>query len=332
MRSILRPLACAAALFCAGTAAAQTNCPNGAADDEWISLSVAVRAHPTRIAAMVDSVLRVQGYTVSSSPAGEGRWSIAPRFTWLEEAPSEAWTGARHPGVEMGVLTEARGDSTQVTVGARGICKGPPVPDDSASLEEMAEMLHATVLAGGVMEGLDSLEAAGIDPTTPVDRPGTSLEPPREVAGFHIVNRHDYPDPRFGTSLRYGRDGDDRYVDIYVYPGVEVTSACDAACAVDTEADGFAGSTAELVRAGHYQSFDLKRDERLRPGAGAAWAYGRHLTFRGKRGGETVDSQYYLYSFPGFFLKVRATYPQGSAAQADVQRFVDDLLRKLAGG
>ena len=97
---------------------------------------------------MVDSVLRVQGYTVSSSPAGEGRWSIEPRFTWLEEALEEAWAGARHPGVEMGVLAEAHGDSTRVTVGARAICKVPPVPDGPESLEQMAEMLHATMLIG----------------------------------------------------------------------------------------------------------------------------------------------------------------------------------------
>ncbi|HEV3052701.1 MAG TPA: hypothetical protein VGX50_20475, partial [Longimicrobium sp.] len=162
---------------------------------------------------------------------------------------------------------------------------------------------------------------------------GTSLQAPEEVAGFHIVGRHDYPDPAYGTNIRYGRDRDERYVDIYVYPGVPVNSACDAACAVNTEADGFIQGIPELLRAGHYESLELTADERLRPGPGAPWAYGRHLTFRGRLRGQPVESRYYLYSFPGFVLKVRATYPPGSAdARADVQPFVDDLLRRLLRG
>jgi hypothetical protein len=333
MTFLARTLVFAASLLFTGTAAAQPSCRHGPADDRGISVSLAALAHPTRVAAVVDSVLRAQGYAVSASPEGVGSWRVAPRFTWLPEVESESWHGAEHPGVQVTVRTEARGDSTGVAVGAQALCRVPAVQGGSESIDEMAELISGMLLAAGITQGMDSLEAAGVDPLTPVSRQRTSVEPPREAAGFRIIGRRDYPDPRLGTNIRYGRDGDDLYVDLYVYPGVRVDSACDAACAVDTEADGFIRDSPELVRAGHVQSFELKDDERLRPDPGAPWAYGRHLTFTAKREGETLDSQYYLYSFPGFFVKVRATYPQDAAtARADVQAFVEDLLRKLVSG
>lgn len=333
MTSLSRTLVCAALLLFAGTAAAQTPCRHGPADDRGISVSLATLAHPTRVAEVVDSVLRVQGYVVSASPDGLGSWRVAPRFTWLPEVESEPWHGAEHPGVQVTVRTEARGDSTGIAVGAQALCRVPPVQGGPESIDEMAEMISGMLLAAGITGSMNTLEAAGIDPLTPVARQRTSVEPPREAAGFRIIGRRDYPDPRLGVNIRYGRDRDDLYVDLYVYPGVRVDSACDAACAVDAEADGFVRDSPELVRAGHFQLFELKDDERLRPAPGAPWAYGRHLTFTARREGETLDSQYYLYSFPGFFVKVRATYPRGSAAaRADVQAFVDDLLRKLISG
>lgn len=332
MTRLFRTLACASALLATGTLAAQTPCRHGEAEQKGLFLSASTPAHPTRVAASVDSILRAQGYTVSSAPQAEGEWTIAPRFTWLPELDTATWHGAEHPGVRVMVQTEVRRDSTALTVGAQTLCKVPPVPG-GPEIDDIVELFSASLIIAGVLQSMDSLRAGGTDPATPVDRQLTTVQAPPEVAGFHIVNRHDYPDPAYGTNIRYGRDRDGRYVDIYVYPGVPVDSACDAACAVDTEADGFIQGIPELVRAGHYQSFELANDERLRPGAGAAWAYGRHLTFRGKRNGETVDSQYYLYSFPGFVVKVRATYPQGSAAaQAEVQTFVDDLLRKMIRG
>jgi hypothetical protein len=332
MTPFLRLLACAVALLWAGTLAAQTPCRRGEADKQGISLSVATPAHPTRVAATVDSVLRAQGYTVSSAPQAEGRWTIEPRFTWLPGLDTASWHGAEHPGVVVTVQTEVRRDSTELSVGAQTLCRVPPVPG-GPEIDGMVELFSATLIAAGVLESMDSLRARGTDPATPVDRQRTMVQTPPQVAGFHVVGRHDYPDPAYGTNIRYGRDRDDRYVDVYVYPGVAVDSACNAACAVDTEADGFIQGISELVRAGHYESLELADDERPRPGPEASWVYGRHLTFRGMRSGQPVESQYHLYSFPGFVMKVRATYPRGSAdAHSDVQGFVDDLLRNLVRG
>jgi hypothetical protein len=331
MTTNLRTLVCAgAALLAAGTLNAQgapRPCPGGEADEQGIEVSVAVLAHPTRLAATVDSVLRAQGYTVLGSPAGLGRWHVEPRFTWLAEVADEKWHGAEHPGVQVMASTEARGDSTRLTAAARALCKVPAVDGMPGDAGETVEVLSATMLASGVIEALDSLRAHGVDPTAPVPRTqpeqGSVVAPP-EVAGFRMVGRHDYDNPAMGTTVRYGRD-DDLYVDIYVYPGVQVTAECDATCAVNTEADGFVRDFPELVRAGHYDALDVTGDERLQPPAGAAWGYGRHLQMKVRRQGRELESHYWLFSMPGFFLKARASYPASRGTRADVQKFVDAL-------
>lgn len=329
----LRTLGCAvAALLLAGSLNAQEpprSCPNGEADQEGIEVGVAVLAHPTRVAAIVDSVLQAQGYTVEGSPAGLGRWGVQPRFTWLEDM--EGVAGAQHPGVQVTVHTEARGDSTGITAGARALCRVPPVEGMPGEAGQMVEVLSATMLAGGVIEALDSLEARGIDLTAAVPRAqaeqGSATAPP-EVAGFRMMGRHDYEDPRMGTTVRYGR-GDDLYLDIYVYPGVQVTAECDAACAVNSEADGFVGDFPELIRAGHYETLDVTADERLQPPAGAPWAFGRHLTMKVRRQGRDLESHYWLFSMPGFMLKARSSFPAGERTRREVQAFVDELPGKM---
>lgn len=323
--------AAAAALAAAGTLSAQDAprpCPNGDADQEGIEVNFAVLAHPTRVAATVDSVLRAQGYTVHDSPAGLGRWHVEPRFTWLPEIASEDWLGDEHPGVQLIVSTDPAGDSTRVYAGARALCNVPEVEGAPDGVGQMLEMASATLLAGGVLEALDTLQARGGDPTAAVERiqeeQGAVTAPP-ELAGFRLVDRHDYEDPAMGTSVRYGRDQDDLYLDVYVYPGVPVDEGCDPACAVNTEVDGFIGDFPKLVRAGYYEHLDVAADERMQPPAGAPWRYGRQLTMTVRRQGQELESRYWLYAMPGYVVKVRSTYPASPGARADVQAFADAL-------
>jgi hypothetical protein len=324
MLAYLRLLACMAAVFAAGTASAQNErgCRRGPADGEGVEVNVAVAAHPTRVAAVLDSLLAAQGYTLVHSPRGAGEWRVEPRFTWVQKGFDPEWTRKEHPGVQLSLETEEDGDSTRVSASARALCRVP-----AGETEMMVELMTGTLLATGLMQHMDSLRATGVDPLTPVAR-GRSVAYPAEVAGFRLEGRHDYPDPRYGVNLRYTRGGG-AYVDVYVYPGVRVDAACDAACAVGEEADGFVEGLPELVRAGSYERMQVTADQPLHPGAGAPWAFGRHVTLRVQRQGRTMDSHFYLYSFPGFMLKVRATYAPSDAMDRDVEAFVAELLTRL---
>lgn len=330
MLAHLRILACVAAVFAAAPASAQNErgCRRGPADGEGIIVNVAVAAHPTRVAAVLDSLLAAQGYTLIHSPRGAGEWRVEPRFGWIRDGLDPRVMQWEHPGVQLSLAAEEDGDSTRVTAGARALCRVPASPDDpSADPEALVELTTSGLLAAALVQQVDSLRASGVDLATPVAR-GRSVAYPAEVAGFRLEGRHDYPDPRYGVNLRYTRGGG-AYVDVYVYPGVRVDAACDAACAVGQEADGFVSGLPELVRSGSYERMEVTGDRPLHPGAGAPWAFGRHVALRVRRQGRTMDSQFYLYSFPGFMVKVRATYAPSDAMQRDVEAFVAELLTRL---
>jgi hypothetical protein len=327
MKAFIRTLAAGAALLAADPLAAQTpDCRHGRADDSPMGVDVTLPVHPTRVAPMLNALLREQGYEVSSAPSGVGSWTVAPRFTWLPAVEQEDWHGDEHPGVLLALRTEPRGDSTAVAMTARALCRVPPRMGDR-SLDRMVEIVSVSHFAAGISESLENLRMGGDDLLTPADQPRGSVQAPGELAGFAIVSRQDYEDPAMGTQVRYGRD--ELYVDIFIYPGVPVTTGCDAACAVSSAAEGFIGSLPGLVREGHYESMDVTADEPLRPSAGAPWAFGRHLTMSVRRQGRALESHYWLYSMPGYFLKVRSSYPASPGARAHVQRFVDELPGKM---
>lgn len=326
------PFACALAALLATSVHAQSGaqrCPDGEADEEGISVSLALDAHPARVARTVDSLLVAGGYVVHGSPPRTGRWSIAPRFTWPEEVRDEELARGPHPGVQVGVETEARGDSTHVQVGARALCRG-------AGESEMAvELLSAATLATGLTAALDSLRAAGVDVAAAVERPGFQISYPETVGDFRLARREDYEDPRLGSRLRYGR-GDGTFIDVYVYPGVKADSTCPVACAEDrvaAEVNEFVGSFPELVRRGYYRRMDVTGDDAVAVPEGAPWRAGRELVMEvvpGEGPATPQESRFILYSFPGYMVKVRATHPPSATAAGTTRRFVADLLAQLA--
>jgi hypothetical protein len=335
MVRLLSASACLLSTLLAAALSAQgqpPRCPDGEADSDGISVSMTVAAHPTRVANTLDSLLLSGGYVIYSAPSGEGAWEIAPRFTWPEAAESEEWAQGRHPGLLLMVGSEAKGDSTRVDIGARVLCRS--ASDAAAGGLPFLEMYSATQLAAGVTTSLDSLEAAGVDLAAEVDRPGFSLTAPEAVGEFRLAGREDFDDPRLGTSVRYARR-DGFYFDVYVYPGVPADSSCPRACAeerVEEETDEFVDSFREFISRGYYRRMDVRSNERVDVPAGVPWRAGRRLVMEVVRGqGPTtpLESQYILYSFPGYMVKVRVTYPPSPETAETVRAFVAELLPAL---
>ena len=93
------------------------------------------------------AALRELGYAVlEHAPPRE--LLTAPSFAWPAGTENEGWHGSEHPGVELCLYTRAAGDSTQVTIGARALCRvrGPgetsPSAEVGTSLESVS-MLKA---------------------------------------------------------------------------------------------------------------------------------------------------------------------------------------------
>lgn len=324
------------ALLAAGlhAQAAPPPCPGGEADGEGIQISVSLAAHPTRVAATVDSLLVRDGYTVLRSPAGEGRWQIQPRFTYLEAVKEEAWVREPHPGVQLAVGAEARGDSTAVRIGARMLCKPDSRMEGAENVESVLELLTAARLATGLTSRMDTLRAAGVDVRAEVARPQFSLSIPEVVGAFRLVNEEAYEDPRLGTGLRYARP-DDFYLDVYVYPGIPRDSACPAACAqarVDAETQRFTAELPQLIQRGYYTRMDVRSSDAVARLEGAAWLAARHLRMevvRAQGGQGPQESDFILYAFPGYTVKVRATYAPSPASAEVVRAFTAEFLTRL---
>lgn len=320
-----------ATLLAAGLHAqsAPPQCPAGEADPQGITINFSVDAHPTRVASTVDSLLQADGYEVSRSPRALGRWQIAPRSTYLDAVKDEAWTRDPHPGLRLVVATEQKGDSVGVRVGAWVVCK----PAD-ASTESVLEVLSAGRVATGLTGTLDTLRAAGVDVRAEVPRPGLELAIPGSVGEFRLVDQEQYEDRRLGTGLRYSRE-DGLYLDAYVYPGIHPDSTCPAACGqaiVDEEVEAFAANLPDLIQRGYYTRMDVTSNEPVARPADATWLGGRHLRMevvraQGSQGPQ--ESDFILYAFPGYMVKVRATYPPSTKDAGAIREFTAAFLAAL---
>lgn len=334
MIRLLPASACVLVALLSTGLAAQDNapaCPRGESEDDGIGVSVVLDVHPTRVAASLDSLLETGGWEVRRSPQSTGAWSIAPRFTYPDEVKDEAWVQHPHPGVMLRVGTEARGDSTLVEVGARLICNpASGKPEDDVS---PLTLLSATMLVAELTTVMDTLEAHGVDLRAPVPRAGFSLPIPDSVGDFAFVRREDFDDPRLGTSVRYGREADGMYFDVYVYPGPPANEKCPVSCAetrVMEETQSFIDSAPDFIQRGYFRRMDVKRNEAVTVPNGAAYRAGRHLVMevvRGQGSTEPLESQFILYSFPGYMVKARVTYAPSPEMEGTVRTFVANLLQ-----
>lgn len=130
-------------------AAAQPQCTTPD-DSTGTSMSGIFAAPPEPLYAAGSATLAELGYAVlEHAPPRE--LVTAPSYAWPKGTESEGWHGSEHPGVELFLYTRPAGrDSTQVTIGARALCKvrGPGETTPSAavgtSLESVSTLAAMT--------------------------------------------------------------------------------------------------------------------------------------------------------------------------------------------
>jgi hypothetical protein len=170
--------------------------------------------------------------------------------------------------------------------------------------------------------GADSVPATGVD-----------ISVPDSVAGFSLLDRHDYEDKSSGVQLRYGTP-DSVMVDVFVYPGADLVKECAIECAtkvLDQEIDGFREIFPEMIKRGYVQAMSVVSEERLVPPAGAPWRLGHHLRLAVTRDNRPLRSEFYLYYLPGYRVKVRATYEDTPSQNERIAGFVTGIVPALVG-
>lgn len=111
-----------------------------------------------------------------------------------------------------------------------------------------------------------------------------------------------FDDPSFGVMLRYMR-ADSLTVDVFLYPGADLTTRCPTECAatvLDGEVAGFIASFPEMERCGFANSISVVSDQAMTPAADDRWKMGRHLRLRMIRRGVHEQSDFYLSYMAGF--------------------------------
>jgi hypothetical protein len=186
------------------------------------------------------------------------------------------------------------------------------------------------LLARSIVGGQSSAPAAAGDSSA---ASGVNLNVPQRVAGFALLDRHDYEDKSSGVQLRYTTP-DSVMADVFVYPGADLVRDCAIECAtkvLDQEIAGFRAIFPEMIKRGYVQAISVASEERLAPPTGAPWRLGHHLRLAVTREGKPLRSEFYLYYLPGYRVKVRATYEDTPSQTESVASFVAGIVPALVG-
>ena len=185
----------------------------------------------------------------------------------------------------------------------------------------MINRVTSAFIALGIIAA-PSLRAQSTDST------GINLRIPDSVGVFAETERKDFDDPSLGTMIRYQR-ADSLRVDVFVYPGADLTKQCPVDCArkyIDEEVDDFISAFPEMIKRGYSDSIAVITRRTLAPAPDDRWELGRYLRMRMVTKGVVDNSDYYLFYLPGFRLKLRATYPADSASAIAVEAFSHQVV------
>ncbi|HKP77364.1 MAG TPA: hypothetical protein VJT67_17675 [Longimicrobiaceae bacterium] len=174
----------------------------------------------------------------------------------------------------------------------------------------------------------------GLAPAAVAQQPDTatfSFRPPAAAAGLALLGQ-EMLEEGGGAHLRYQKEGDANWIDVYVYPAGDsgCTQACDSV-AVRRQSDDFAGLIPELLRRGYYDSLRVADDHPVAVTAAGRTFLGRHLVLKGGREGRRITSHFFLVGAGPVLVKFRLTNAPGAPIEGSLERFTHDFLDATFG-
>lgn len=306
-------------LFATAARAQDAACAGGPADEGGMQAVVTMHGTPEHAAARVSAGLAALGYTASQPPHTRGPWTAAPSHSWVPEYLAGMANGQAHPGVQLSGDIQPRGDSVEVTIAARTLCRlasaGPAGP--LGSVEDMLEQFSAYFLVDGLVAP-DAERRVG----------PFSLNLPDQLADLRLMQRR--PTPPRAIVLHYA-GADSLMADVFFYLGPVPFVRCTPSChevGVRREISGYL-SVLPQMRIAAGAAVELEGMEALPPGPGNGWVAGGHVTHHLVRGESTLATHYYVYAFPDFFMKVRSTFPANPQREQRLQTFVDAAVAAI---
>lgn len=173
---------------------------------------------------------------------------------------------------------------------------------------------------------LTSVACAPRNPSVVQDKAAVAISSmPSSVGTFRLGETQRFPQAELGTLYRYRNDSQLR-PDVYVYPVIKGEAGVGTNPAHD-EALNFESVLRAQQAQRAFDSFEIIAHRALEYDAGTAKLPGWQVVARLRRGNQAMDSHLHVYMIGDQLLKVRATFPQGSVAPADVEAFVSALLK-----
>lgn len=298
-------------LFAATVAAqdaAPAACAGGAADEDGMRIALTLPGSPEHAAGVLDAALRAQAYSVVQPPAAAGAWNAEPRHTWLPAHAEAIWHGAAHPGVQLSGVIQAMGDSSEVTVLARTLCR----PEGEAGPLGRADDLLERFSALDLMQEVEKRSERGFAPF--------QMQIPTRVGEFAFQGSTSDS----SKTMLYGAMNGTLSVVVNVFPSGMMYARCTPSCAEVLVQQVVANQFRETSRLRATVTF--RSLEPLVPGPGDHWQAGRYAIHEIVSDDRSRTLHLYVYAFPTHLVMFRGFVDTSPGGAERVRAFVVTAL------
>lgn len=324
MRRIGQVVLLIGALFVVGCAARR-----GGSDDLSGKLIVIEKryaeSHVTVFNAAAQALVD-EGYSIRlrDSSDTQGRLVTHPRRTWIECLGAEAQAKVAHPGVEAAVLTEREGDSTAFRVVAQTLTTAMTVGRNNERVDLGLPLQVCTITA--IAARVDSILA----PDKQAAEPPATTTPiaPVRLGPFVIADTQRFSVAGAGTGYRY-RGPQAVHPDVFIYRGDVASFGTDTTAALQAEVDEFLQVLPMGRARGQFTDFEVRANAAARRDIGGISLLVHRVVVEKRVGERLLDDYLHIALVGDNYIKVRTTFQRGAGTEADVDGFVDQLLRAL---
>lgn len=239
---------------------------------------------PEQAARIMAEVMREQDYALAQPPTAAGAWSARPRHSWLSHWAKATWRGPAHPGVQLSGEIQPKGDSAEVTVFARTLCRAEGEAGPMGSVEDLLERFTA----------LDLAEEVTKRSNVETPRLRVVLSPP--IGEFHY---HESVGASSAAKLFQNANHTVAVSIVFSALGPLQYARCTPACAEVAAQRLAANHFEEIAEMGAASSF--KSMEVLVPRPGDYWEAARYIV-HDSVDGNCLHSHSYVYVFPDRYL------------------------------
>jgi hypothetical protein len=268
-----------------------------------------------------------EGYAIRVRDSSDERGMLVthPRHTWIECLEASAQAKVGHPGIEAAILTERKGDSTVFRITANTLSPKQLTPGNNDERVDIALPLELCTMAA-LAKRVDSILSPG--QASPERTATRTIVMPLKLGDFALVDTQHFSLPGAGTGYRY--HGPNRLrPDVYVYTGDLAGFGADTAAALGSAVGDFLQALPIGRARGQFTDFEVRTNAAARRAIAGDSLLVHRVVVEKRAGNRVLDDYFHIAIVGDNYVKVRTTFERGVATEAEVERFVAQLLETL---